>query len=335
LQLTEKEIDTWLQAHPELKKGKVDFSAPINGLIVDEIRAGRQQYDHPEDFIQDFEAEKRGIPKYRREYERLNSDLLPLLISYYDEETKLVTVQGDEINVEVEKTTPSFEILFANGIIKFRASYISELSKRILNGDEVSIFHAGHAFRIDPYEIGRLRIYNKLKVNSMARAIIEYIKSINLQDARLDAIIRITALHALALSNEDTPIDYCASEIARMMINEMEIRGNLTKLEDGVIEYKSRDVFTGPNKEIISVLSEDLRQKMKLSNLSVILVGIEDDGRLDPIPNSRLQSDRLEVIRKGLVSETGINNISIFPIPSDNDSILLIIAHESEESKKE
>ena len=326
-QLTEKEIDNWIEAHPEIKKGKINLSSPVQYLSVEEIRAGRKHYAHAEDFIQDFEAQKHGVPRYQHEYEKLKSQALPLFVKYYDEETQVVSVVGDEENIEVEKTTPGFDILFADGLIRFRASYLSELARRLLNKQEVNIFHAGHEFRTEPYVLGRLRVFNKLKVNRVSQLIADCYNDTNLQDNLLDNIVRYTALQVLGSGNANSPMDYVFSSLGKALLDEIGLVGSLSKLEDNVIEYKSRDVLSGGNDQVISTLAEDVKNVLKSSALAVLIVGVQDDGTIDPVPSSRVTSDRLETIRKGLARELNVEKVYVSSIPSENGALILVVAN--------
>jgi len=326
-QLTEKEIDNWIKAHPEIKKGKINLASSVQYLTVEEIRAGRKHYDHAEDFIQDFEAQKHGVPRYQHEYERLKSQALPLLVKYYDEETQVVSIFGDEENIEVAKTTPGFDILFADGIITFRASYLSELARRLLNRQEVDIFHAGHDFRTEPYVLGRLRVFNKLKVNKVSQLITDYYNDINLQDNLLDTIVRYAALRVLGSVNANSPMNYVFFSLGQALFDEIGLVGSLSKLEDNVIEYKSRDVLSGRNDQAISTLAEDVQNVWKSSTLAILIVGVQDDGTIDPVPSSRVTSDRLGTIRKGLARELDVEKVYVSSIPSQGGALILVVAN--------
>jgi hypothetical protein len=325
LQLTENEIDDWIKAHPEIKEGKINLSSPVKYLSVEEIRAGRKHYDHAEDFIQDFEAEKRGVPRYQHEYERLMSEALPLLVKYYDEGTQVVSMGTDEENIEVEKTTPGFDIIFANGLIEFRASYLSELARRLLNRQQINMVHAGHDFRIEPYVLGRLQVFNKLKVSRVSQLITDYYNDTDLQDNLLDTIVRYATFQVLSSANANSPMHYVFSSFSQALLNEIDLAGRLSKLEDDIIEFKSRDVLSGGNDQVISTLVEDVQGVLKSSALAILIVGVQDDGTIDAVPSSRVSSDRLETIRKGLTRELDVEKAYVSSIPSEDGALILIL----------
>ena len=327
IQLTEDEIQTWIDRHPELAEGKISFDAPVHGLAIQEIRAGSKTYDHAGDFIQDFEAQKRGLPKYQREYESISAKTAPMFVKYYDEKHQLVAIQDEQVSIEVEKTSPGIDIFFANGIIEFRSSYVSDLVNRISNGEEVNIFHAGHDFSIQPIEIGRVRIYNRLKKSPTADALLEYISRIQIQDRQLANVLKLAALLTLGTANEGTPLGYAIAKIAAAVHQDLQLTGTLSKLEDGTLEYKSRDILAGRNDQVIQVLSEDLSTALKRSNMSILLVGVRDDGTIDPVPQSRIGSDRLESIRMGLAAELKLAPPHMAAIAADGGSIVMICCY--------
>lgn len=327
LQLTEREIDRWLSDHPEVRNGRIDLRGPIRHLSIEEIRAGRKHYDHTGDFIQDFEARKHGVPRYQQEYERLRSEALPLLIKYYDEKTQVVSVSTDEETIEVEKTTPGFDIVFADGLIKFRASYLSELTLRLLNRQEVSVFHAGLEFRSEPYTLGHLKVYNNVKISEVSQLVTDYYNGTNLQDNLLDTIVRFVALQLMSSANVDNPMNYVLSNVGLALLDEINLDGTLSKLEDDVVEYKSRDVFSGGNDKVISTLEDDVRNALKPHPLAILIVGVEDDGTIDALPSARVGSDRLETIREGLARELNIEQVYLSSIASDGGNLVLLVAH--------
>jgi len=326
LQLTETEIERWLREHPELKEGKVNLSSPIRYLTVSEIRAGRKHYENPEDFIQDYEAEKYGVPRYQSEYERLKSEELPLLMKYYDEGTRVVRKEGDEEIVEVEKSTPGFEILFADGRIEIRASYLDELARRILNGESVKAFHAGHRFHASPLVLGSVRIYNQLRFSALASHVIDYYNATSFQDRTLDALLKYIALSLLAEANPDSPIKYVLTSLSQEMVSELTLRGRLSQVEGQVLEYKSRDMLAGKDKAVVEKLASDIQAKLRDNPFKVYIVGAGDDGSLDPVPVSRLKSDRIDAIRQGLLNRLSLEHIYLLPAVQGREALLFIIA---------
>lgn len=325
-QLTEEEMERWLESHSEIKGGIIKFSSPIQLLSITEIMAGRKRYENPEDFIQDYEAEKLGIPHYVREYERINGKLLPMLMKYYDEKTRLVVREGEEETVEVTKAEPSFDILFVNEHIDLRASYLNDIIKRFINGEQIKIVHAGVKFKAHPHVIGSMEIYNEILLDSLTQMVVDKYNSTNLQDANLDLLLRYAIFKRLAEVNSELPVTHFFEPVSRGIMNLVSLRGKWTKLEDTVLEYKSADIFAGSNEEIIEKLGEDLKNKFKESPCKIYFIGVEDDGAVHPLPSSRLKSDRIESIRNGLQDVLCIDNIYACPVIQEGRGILIIAA---------
>ena len=325
-QLTEQEMERWLQSHSELRGGTIKFSKPIQLLSITEIMAGRKRYEDPEDFIQDYEAEKIGIPHYTREYERINSRLLPMLVKFYDEKTRLVMREGEEETTEVEKAEPTFDILFVNEHIDFRASYLNDVIKRFINGEQIKIVHVGVKFRAHPYIIGSMEIYNEIQIDPLVQLLVNKYNDINVQDMNLDLLLRYAIFKRLAEVHSESPATHFFEPVSQGIMNLISLKGKWTKLENTVFEYKSGDIIAGGNEEIIQKLSGDLKSKLKESPCKVYFIGVEDDGTIHPIASSRLKSDRVESIRNSLQNELGIDSLYAYPVIQEKGGILLIIA---------
>lgn len=326
LQLTEQEMGKWLQIHSELREGTIKFSSPVQFLSITEIMVGRKSYENPEDFIQDYEADKLGIPRYEKEYQRINAKSLPMLVKYFDERTQVVRIEGGEEIVEVTKTEPSFDILFVNEYIHFRASYLKDIVKRFVNGEPIKIVHAGVKFKTHPFVIGCMEIYNDIKPDALTQTIVNHYNNINLQDIYLDRMLRHAIFKRLAEVNSKLPITHFFEEVSQEIMKLISLKAKWTGLEDTILEYKSGDIFTGSNEEIVEKLSKDLKKKLKESPCKVYFIGVEDDGTVHPLLSSRLRSDRIESIRNGLQNVLSIDNVYACPAIQGEEGIMIIIA---------
>jgi len=61
--------------------------------------------------------------------------------------------------------------------------------------------------------------------------------------------------------------------------------------------------------------------------MSILLVGVRDDGTIDPVPQSRIGSDRLESIRMGLAAELKLAPPHMAAIAADGGSIVMICCY--------
>lgn len=325
-QLTDSEMERWISEHPEFREGTIKFANPVDFLNITEIRAGRKSYDNAQDFIQDYDAEKYGIARYQKEYERINSKALPMLVKYYDEKTRLVRKEAEEEVTEVAKTTPSFDILFVNEHIEFRASYLKDIVNRLISGESMRIYHAGGKFRASPITFGNLELYNGIDVDSLTQQVIDYYKGIGLQDKNLNILIKYAILRRLAEASQQSPCVHFLQPLFQGLINSMVFDKKWTKPEDKVLEYKSVDFVSGNNEEVIAKLAKDLNKKLKESPCKIYFIGVEDDGTVNPTLSSKWKSDRVEAISEGIQKELVIKDIYVWPITFTHGTILLLIA---------
>ena len=324
-ELTENEMEKWLETHSELKLGTIKFAFPIQYLNVREIRAGRKRYDNTEEFIQDYEADKYGILDYQTQYERITKGSLPLLMKYYDEQTRVVRIEGEEEVVEVSKNTPGFDIIFVNERIDFRMGYLADITKRFINNEQIRLVHVGVKFKTPPAQLGSLSIYNNLIVDSLAQQLINYHNATNLQDNNLNILFKCGVLKILANNNAKSPIWYVLENIFARALNVISLSKQWSKVEDKILEYKPGDVLSGKYEHIISELSADLSEKLKYSPCKIYCIGIEDSGNLNPIPSNRLKSDRIDAITRGLKEALATESIYAFPVVQGDKGILVVI----------
>jgi hypothetical protein len=326
LQLTEVEMDQWLVQHPEIRDGRIDLASPVHQFRITEIRVGLKHYDNTADFLQDYEAEKQGLPRYQREYERLKAEALPLLFKYYDEKTRVIRKEGDEEVLEIDKAASDLDVIFADGTIGFRASYLSDLAGRIVNAEQVGLLHVAQPFRVVPLTIGPLRIYNDMRVSASAQHVINFYNATRLQDYALDVLLKYVAIRLLAIANQSSPMSYLLDELASQLASYVDLPSRLTKVEDNVLEFKSRDVMAGANDNIARALAQDIETKLKRTDCAIFLIGIEDDGTPGLLPASRLRSDRVEVIKNRTVAHLSSTDVHLLPIIQGEDALLLLVA---------
>jgi len=339
LELTEEELDHWLKNHPEMREGKIKFTSPINVLTVKQIWVGRKKYENIGDFIQDFVAEKYNIEFYRRKFRELTSppskiakDEKPVgplelyLYKFYDEKDRVVKIEGGESVTVVEKTNPHIDILFVCENIEIRNSYLDDILMRFINGEKISLIHPGMPIAVNPIIVGSLEIWNEVKLTALSKHLIEYYHKTKLQDKVLLRVFEFAIFKTLAESNRNTYLYYFFEPYAKKIIREFDYNKKLTKLEDEILEFKPQDYFSGNDKEIIEKLVSDLSVKLRSNPCKIYLIGVEDDGTLNPIPSSRLKSDRIERIRKAIEEKLDPASVYLTPIISEERGILILIA---------
>ena len=336
-ELTEEEIDRWLDRHPEIKDGKIKFTTPITYLIINQIWVGKKKYENTGDFIQDLIAEKYGIEFYQKKFreittverkskEKKPSGPLELFIhKFYDEKDRVVKIEEGESYTIVEKINPKVDILFVCRDIEMRSSYLEDLFGRFVNGEEINIIHAGIKISANPITIKTLKIWNKIKIPYLVNYIIDYYKRTNLQDRDTTRFVEFIIFKVLAESNQGSHIYYFLEPFAERIIKETSFENQLTKSEDHLLEFKSQDYFLGGDADIVEKLSQDLITKLNSSPFKIYLIGVEDDGTFNPIPSSRLRSDRIERIRQGIQKEVNAT-VYLIPLIHGDRGVLILVA---------
>ena len=296
-ELNEKQIDYWIEKHPELKEGRIKFPNPIESLTINQVYVGNIKYENIKDFLQDYHAEKYNINNYRQRYKQIMESMEPFYIRIFDEKNRLVKLIGDQTKIVLEKINPNYDILYVNKNIALRDSYLENIYTRFVNGEEINIFHAGVVFIHPPFSIDNLKIWNLMKQDELNNFIIEYYLAINLQDKCLKRLIEIVIFKILKENNADLPISIFFELLVNRLEKDIQFKERLTKTENKELqmqlEFKARDFFMGRDSEIVNKISEYLASKLVPNKSITLLIGVEDDGTFDPIPTSRLSSDRV------------------------------------------
>ena len=326
-QMDDEEVGVWLAAHPEVRDGYITLSSPIQSLNIKDARAGRKLYEDMRDFIQDYEAETFGMPKYHKEYQKIKASNLPLLMKHYDEKERVVRVEGDDKTTAIDKSTPGFNILFADGEIEIRPSYLNEIVSKIKNKENQKIVHAGHKFASPPFILGATQIYNQIEINSAVRLLTDYYNETNLQDVNLNTLFLFVVFSLLSCTNMGSPFSYVFQEIASGLVAKQSFNKRISKTEDGILEYKSRDIFSGKSDEIANELAKDIQVKLQTSPCKVYCIGIEDNGKVNPINPSRMRSDRIEQIKQGLINRIPNRTIHSMPIIQGDEGLMLYLIY--------
>jgi len=75
----------------------------------------------------------------------------------------------------------------------------------------------------------------------------------------------------------------------------------------------------------------DLKKKLQEAQYKIYLIGVEDDGTIGFIPDSRIKSDRLENIRQKIKQESQVTHLYLIPVKCGaNENILILIGGKGE-----
>lgn len=326
-ELNEKQIEEWIREHPEMKEGRIKLSNPLESLTIKQVYVGAKKYENIRDFLQDFHAEKYNINYYLGRYKEIIGSLDTFFTRHLDEKNRLVKIEGANQVTVLEKQNPNFDILFINDTIEIRDSYIEDLYTRFVNREEINIFHAGGIFMHPPLSLANLKIWNNVKHSELNKIIIDYYTTINLQDRNLKRLIEILLFKILYENNKKKPISKFFKIFCRRLEQDIHFNERFTKLENNELkvhlEFKARDFFTGKDKDIIERISGYLDKKLSLVESIIVLIGVEDDGTIAPIPSSRLSSDRVSSLMKN-VQKSVSNQIHFLSLKQETEGILMI-----------
>lgn len=325
-ELTEDQVEQWIKEHPEIKTSKIKLPSPIEVLNITQIRVGRKKYDNPKDFLQDFYAEKYNLSYYHERFKEIINSVEPYSYKFFDEKNRVIKVKGDSTTTVVEKRNPNFDILFSTKNIECRESYLDELFGKFTKDDETNIHHAGMRFSPAPLEIKSMKIWNEICLSELTKGVVDYCLRTNLQDTALRKLLDFTIFALMDMDNQTSHIHYFLESFGKKFLEDSVQADKITKLEDKVIEFKSREYFTGSDDEIVGKLTEDLKKKLNESPAKIYLIGIEDDGTIDFLPDSRLKSDRLENIKQKIKQNSQATDLYLLRVRcQENKNILILI----------
>lgn len=330
-ELTENQIEQWIEEHPEMRTSKIKLKSPIEMLTITQIIVGKTKYNNPKDFLQDCYAEKYRINYSQEQFKEIIKTLEPYQYKFFDEKSQVIMIKGDDKVTKVEKRNPNFDILFSTENIECRESYLDDIFRRFINGERIRIFHAGEKFLPIPIEIKPMEIWNKIKLNELTQKIIEYYQTANLQDRVLTRLLGFVIFTILDAQNKPSYIHHFLEKFCKKFIVDIPPVSRVTKLEDKILEFKSRDYFSGKDEEIAMKICTDLKKKLQEAQYKIYLIGVEDDGTIGFIPDSRIKSDRLENIRQKIKQESQVTHLYLIPVKcGDNENILILIGGKGE-----
>lgn len=325
LEIPIEKIDVWISEHEEIKKSEITLQTPISKLKIVQIRVGNKKYDKPGDFLQDFYAEKYNINYYKTKFAEIQNSIEPYVNKFFDEKDRVIMVEDSNTIPIVNKTNPNFDILFCCKSISIRDSYLDDLCRKFQNGENIKIYHAGHNFSHQPLTIKSMEIWNEITIPEIFSYINDYFKKINVEDKNITQLLEVTLLYLLKSDSSAKHLSVFFEELCNKLLENIKIGNKIVKLEDNIIEFKSREYFDGKNKEIVDKISNDLKKKLASNHTKIYLIGVNDDGSLDPIPNDRLSSDRVTNLQEKIKESSQVSILHLLPVKCQNDKSIIIL----------
>jgi hypothetical protein len=305
-----------------IKENTIVLPSPVNEFHLIQIWRGKRPYKNYEDFLQDFLAQRYELAYYQEEYKKLINSLTPLTKKLIDDEDELRDVSGKTL---VKKRNPNFNILFCNGTIDIRPAFLEKILTKLLNGEQIRIFHAGMNLISNPLRINKLEIYNPL-ITNLSKPMIEYHNEMfgRIPSAFANIFLHIT-LHLLYLENSDKPISYFLKRLRDKLLNKLTVDSKLPINENNVIELKSRDFLSDKNEELLEKMVNDITKKLEENPFKIYIIGYDEKiKQFEPFPSSRFNDNRINYIKTELKRRLK-RELELFKLTVENSSSCILI----------
>lgn len=304
-----------------IKDNQLILPSPIQNIPLVMIKVGNKPYKESGDFIQDFLAKKYNLTHYQEEYTKIMNSLSVWSTKIIDDEHQVKTAQS---KVLVDKTNTNFLIIFDNGSIEIRPSFLSKIKSKLLNNDSFRIFHAAGRLTETPLQIKNMEIYNELNKN-LATVLLNYYSSLKIKDG-LDNILLHVIFKVLCLENRDKKISCFFEKLASALLSEINPVGSFVNGESELLEFKSREFVSGNNDGVVKNLSEDILTKMKYSKNKIYVLGANESTKeFEPMSISKFSDSRIDDLKTKLIAKTDIREIELLKVPINNAKDCLLI----------
>jgi len=114
----------------------------------------------------------------------------------------------------------------------------------------------------------------------------------------------------------DSPESHFFDQLCEKCIENLDAEGVVIPEEGSIIEYKSRDWFSGiDNDELADKITKEIQ-----NDTTLLIGGIEDEQTIRPLARNRFDPDRDKDIRETLLSRNGNHstiNFSTLPVRED------------------
>lgn len=317
---------------------------------ITQVEVFRKMWEFNE-FYDYYITQKEQLIKFRKMFEK---ELLPdgknRSIYKYDSKPefkykfkedldKIYEFSADGDKLIFIKKHPRFIILFSTNEyprIKPSDRLIYRIYKAIFENEFMEIWHAGEDTSNEPTRIGEaLEIYNKIDIDSafleFSSGLLDLIKDCNSQKASYILQAYFCSLWYIHLKNIHIKsiFEFIKEDIIIPELEHQFKSGGLFDKED-YLEFKSADAVDAKSSNFINkTLLPTIRQYLIDGELSrrCIFYGIEENGKIIPVPQRRLRSDDVGKIEKLVNKELEKDNIRVIlqPIPVEEDAVLAVL----------
>lgn len=319
-----------------IDKNTIVLPQNIRRLPLIQIRSGKKRYSTLEEFREDLTNRKYNLTSFIEKYEKVMSSLEPLINRFIDDNNRVIKIENSHEKIIIRKINPHFVILFSNDQITMKNSFLEELHTKFLNNTHTRLFHAGMKISQKPLRIKSFEFFNKLATSTIIKTFIEKYERLKIIDEYIDKILCYTAVSLLEAENRVAPIHHFLNRFLEKLVIDYIPTSIILQREDKVIEFKSRDFFTGRDREIIEKVAEDLKSKIKTSEFKIYIIGVDEQTqKLEPLNSNRFKSERLNNIEAELKSIKDFSNLELrlIKMPVKEEECILIMIVKLDKSK--
>ncbi len=280
---------------------------------VDQVKLGRRSYENVDEFLQAFYNIYYDLQTYQTKYGNLTESLEPWNEDIVDYNSKVTSGLGGE--TIVKKEHDEFNIVFADKLIELSAGWRLELLSNFISGDETRLYHVGSSFTEEPQAIGPFLLHNKVDGDfQRLNELYDIISNFNTGDTMANIVSYV--IFDTVAEWFDSPVSHFFYQLGEKCIENLDAEGVVIPEEGNIIEYKSRDWFSGINND---ELADKITKEIQ-NDTTLLIGGIEDEQTIRPLARNRFDPDRDKDIRETLLSRNGNHstiNFSTLPVRED------------------
>ncbi|ELY55616.1 hypothetical protein C491_15657 [Natronococcus amylolyticus DSM 10524] len=286
---------------------------------VNQVKLGRRSYETVDEFLQTFYNIYYDLQTYRTKYADLTESLGLWNGGITDYNSKVT--RGLDSEILLKKEHDRLNIIFADNFIDLSAGWRLELLSNFISGDKTRLYHVGSGFTEEPQTIGPFLIYNKASGDfERLNELYDIISNFNTGDTMANIISHV--IFDTAAEWFDGPEAHFFDQLGEKCVENLDAEGVVIPEEGNIIEYKSRDWFSGiDNDELADKITKEIQ-----NDTTLLIGGIEDQQTIRPLSRNRFDPDRDNDIRETLLSKNGNHStINFSTLPVREDECLTVV----------
>lgn len=296
---------------------------PDGSRPIEQIKLGRNIYEEPREFKQEFYTLFYDINLYVNRYDELMSsmDIYDKKVLDYEDEVSAPTADSRYLVKENDK----FDILFCNSDIQLSNGFMESILERWMNNTQVKLFHAGGQFSQEAVVIGSLEIHNEeLEIGESILDTVEEIYELarNTYSGEPIRFIFLYLIFSILENSSEEPLSHFFDQMKEHFISKIDVNGSIIEEENGLLEFKDRDWFVNKDKD---ELAEDIVSETQ-GESKILIGGINEQFQsITPLSRSRFKSDKVNSIKENVLDqEDDIDRAEFDCLPLEDDQCLLL-----------